>query len=72
MWLPGVNAATWLGGLVQTGHEQGLWLLQKGIVLALMDKDIGITGTTMRDPAWRLLPSPALTLPLVKSDTLNQ
>ena len=67
-----MNGAVWLGGLVQTGHEQGFWLLQKGMVLALMDKDTGITGMTMRDPAWGLLPPPVLTHPLVKSDMLNR
>lgn len=48
VWLPGANEAVWLCGLVQTGHAQGLWLLQKGMVSALMDKDIGITdGSTV-------------------------
>ena len=71
VWLPGANGAVWLCGLVQAGHAEGFWLLQKGMVSALMDKDIGITDTTMRDQPWGLLPSPVLTLPLVKSDILN-
>lgn len=46
-----MNGAVWLGGLVQKGHEQGFWLLQKGMVLALMDKDdreessVGVTAS---------------------------
>ena len=71
VWLPGANGAVWLCGLVQARHAEGFWLLRKGMVSALMDKDIDITDTTMRDPPWGLLPSPVLTLPLVKSDILN-
>lgn len=39
--------------LLQGGQwAGGFWSLQKGMVLALTDKDVGVTGTTMRDRPW--------------------
>lgn len=54
-----MNGAVWLGGLVQKGHEQGFWLLQKGSEPALMDKDdreessVGLLGSACaHTPSW--------------------